>query len=145
MILGRPAFSCIDCPLGILSFLIPSVLRLSVGLSLHKPPPPPILHPALSWPCSGSATAPVGVGCPLWSGPVSTAAPSSGQVPCSQRCCPICFWPRGGSGKGCPLPASGWAWLSSSSWAPAANSQTHTLGGQLGPRLGHSIISVTYL
>lgn len=41
MILGRPAFSCIDCPLGILSFLIPSVLRLSVGLSLHKPPPPP--------------------------------------------------------------------------------------------------------
>lgn len=84
--------------------------------------------------------------CPMWHGLRSTTAPSPGQVPSPMRL-PLCSapGPEVGVGRAAALPASGWAWLSSSSWAPAANSQTHTLGGQPGLRLGHSIIPVTYL
>lgn len=56
---------------------------------------------------SGSGSTFVGMGCPAWSGPVSTRAPIPGQVPFLEmlhlaglHTLP-CSWPGGGSEKGC--------------------------------------------
>lgn len=56
---------------------------------------------------SGSGSAPVGMGCPAWSGSISTTAPLPGRVPFLEMLCLAglhtlpCSWPGGGSEKGC--------------------------------------------
>lgn len=138
-LLSRPAPSG---ALWVSCTLLPLSSLLSMWLATN--PPASYSQPPLFTQDLGLLLLAGGVLCPPQS-PAQVRSPS-------WRCCVrrgFTHCPAPGSEVGvrrvAALPASGWAWLSSSSRAPAANSQTHTLGGQPGLRLGHSIILVTYL
>lgn len=118
-------------PLGVLFFLSPSVLPTVYGAG----PTPPASYSQLALVTQDLGLLQLAWGRPMCSGPVSTTALSPGQVS-SLVLVGALLCPEVGVGRAPAPPASGWAWLSSSSWAPAANSQTHPWGGQPGPRWG---------
>lgn len=99
-----PGQACsIRGPLGVLYFLIQSVFPAACGAGHFTS----CILVSAGLIDLGSGSAPVGMGCPAWSGPVSTTAPIPGQVRFLEILCLVelhtlpCSRPGGGSEKGC--------------------------------------------
>lgn len=131
----------LEDPRGVFFFRTQSVLPAVSRLAPHLLPPA-----SVSIIDSESGSALVGMGVSHVKQSHVHRGPQV-RCPCRERLPTLlsASGPGAGVGGAAAKPASVRPWLCLCSWAPAANSPTHTLGGQPSLRRGHSIIPVTDL